>query len=450
MILQNDYTKKRLSGLYISLLIGILTLIPMSIFIFSEMERIRNEEEITVSKSYSAFQSESGRLIFDSINLLRGYLALIETTDVKEEETAKYLKRLTVNRMKYVRNISVIDNTTIKWVFPLQGNESTIGTNLVTIEEQKDAVIKTKVNRLSFMDGPVNLLQGGRGFIARVPIVSQEGSYMGQLAIVLDADEILNKFEEISNEKGIRLHIVSLDNGKVVMNNEEILDKDPIQFTMNEEYFNWKVYVIPENGWNRYVTRFVLCFVLAALLAFIVGYAVYYLLRTNTELKKMASRDSLTGLYNRHFLEDFQAFILSKADRYQRNVGFILLDLDDFKKINDTYGHKIGDKVLQTVASILSENIRTGEVSFRLGGDEFLVVIPELNGYEDIEQVISRIESKFLTIFDILGNPIQIEPSIGYAIYPLDGIDFDQVLHKADLEMYKMKETRRERKDEDV
>ena len=95
-----------------------------------------------------------------------------------------------------------------------------------------------------------------------------------------------------------------------------------------------------------------------------VSYAVIYGYRLNENLKVLASKDSLTGLCNRHFLDDHISLVLSRADRYRRTVGFILLDLDHFKNINDTYGHRAGDIALIELSKVIKNKIRKGNKKF--------------------------------------------------------------------------------------
>jgi len=153
-------------------------------------------------------------------------------------------------------------------------------------------------------------------------------------------------------------------------------------------------------------------------------------------LAEIALRDDLTGLYNRRFFE----FILDKYNIEDKDIekGIIFIDLDNFKPINDGYGHHIGDKVLQTVAKTIENSIRDIDYSFRIGGDEFVVLI--FSNKEVLKIVANRL---FENINNINIDEIKIECSIGYAHYPTDSKDFSEVIKIADKRMYENKKKKK-------
>ena len=120
----------------------------------------------------------------------------------------------------------------------------------------------------------------------------------------------------------------------------------------------------------------------------------------------------------------------------------MFIDLDRFKAINDTYGHAVGDKVLQAVAQRLSEQMRSGDTICRWGGDEFLYLLVNPQSRENIERIARKVldgVSKSLTIDDLA---LSIEPSIGIAVYPTDGNTAEELLANADAAMYRAKKTK--------
>ena len=153
-------------------------------------------------------------------------------------------------------------------------------------------------------------------------------------------------------------------------------------------------------------------------------------------LAEIALRDDLTKLYNRRFFE----FILDKYKFEDKDIekGIIFIDLDNFKPINDKYGHHIGDKVLQIVAKTIENSIRDIDYSFRIGGDEFVVLI--FANKEILEKVANRLLTKINSL-NIDG--IKVECSIGYAHYPSDSEDFSEVIKIADKRMYENKKKKK-------
>jgi len=147
-------------------------------------------------------------------------------------------------------------------------------------------------------------------------------------------------------------------------------------------------------------------------------------------LAEIAIRDDLTGLYNRRFFE----FVLDKYRFDNEEKGIIFIDLDNFKPINDKFGHDMGDRVLKEVANTLTSSIRASDYAFRIGGDEFVILA---NASEDALKVISnRIAKK---ISEINLNGLKVDCSIGYAHYKSDSSNFDEVVKIADKRMYENK-----------
>ena len=157
------------------------------------------------------------------------------------------------------------------------------------------------------------------------------------------------------------------------------------------------------------------------------------------KIHQLAYYDTLTGLPNRGmFLERLQQ-ILSLAQRDRDSVNLIFLDLDNFKDINDTQGHDIGDQLLRLVAERLSSCMRESDVLARLGGDEFVVVCPTVATQDSVAAVVQRIQAFFEEPFEIEGRLIYTSASIGIAVYPDDSLDASSLFRCADTAMYQAK-----------
>jgi len=161
---------------------------------------------------------------------------------------------------------------------------------------------------------------------------------------------------------------------------------------------------------------------------------------SQAKLEQMAQYDQLTMLPNRHLLNDRIGQALIMASRRKHSLGVLLLDLDGFKAVNDSLGHKYGDLLLQKVAQRLVACVRESDTVSRMGGDEFVVLLPDCRDAENV----SRIAEKIL---QTLSNPVHIEEeeifisaSIGITIAPADGVDADTLLKNADTAMYYVKE----------
>ncbi len=165
--------------------------------------------------------------------------------------------------------------------------------------------------------------------------------------------------------------------------------------------------------------------------------------RMYQELNFHSTRDQLTGLPNRRFADLALDDALRNAEESKQPFGVGYIDLDHFKQVNDQYGHKIGDLYLQQIAARLGHAVRSGDVLARIGGDEFLLVAPELPGAEGLPALRERLESCFKCSFDLDGIRIQGSASIGLALFPRDGSNPADLKRHADAEMYALKQASR-------
>ena len=156
-------------------------------------------------------------------------------------------------------------------------------------------------------------------------------------------------------------------------------------------------------------------------------------------VKHLAHHDALTGLSNRLQHHDEMKHTLEHAARNNETFAILFLDLNNFKQINDSFGHAVGDEFLQEVANRLKRCLREKETIARMGGDEFVVVIPAIQDMHEVQSVAERIINTVKAPWSFCGNKFHIGTSIGIAIYPQDGEDADTLLKRADMAMYQAK-----------
>jgi len=156
-----------------------------------------------------------------------------------------------------------------------------------------------------------------------------------------------------------------------------------------------------------------------------------------------AEQDPLTGLPNRILMNDRITQAITIARRHHTRLGLLFLDLDGFKKVNDSFGHAVGDKLLQSVAARLTDGLRRSDTVSRHGGDEFLVLLPELRAPEDAALISNNLLAEIAKPFTIDGHDLSLTTSIGIALYPEDAADPDALIKNADIAMYQAKEAHR-------
>ena len=161
------------------------------------------------------------------------------------------------------------------------------------------------------------------------------------------------------------------------------------------------------------------------------------------QVSHMASHDALTGLPNRALLTDRLAQAIALARRHDTRVALMYLDIDHFKNINDSLGHAVGDTLLQAVAARLLECVRGSDTVCRQGGDEFVVLLPEIDAVRDATLIAEKLIAAMAQPFAIDAKQLHITLSIGVSVYPDDGNDADVLLRHADTAMYHAKKSGR-------
>ena len=162
--------------------------------------------------------------------------------------------------------------------------------------------------------------------------------------------------------------------------------------------------------------------------------------KSEEKIRYMAQHDSLTGLPNRALFADRLQQALSYCKRHQRVLAVMLLDLDKFKPVNDRYGHALGDELLQLVAQRLLACVRTSDTVARIGGDEFVILLHQMDDTHHAKIVSEKIQYALAQLFLVDEYPIQIGCSIGTAFYPQDGADPLELTKIADQRMYQQKQ----------
>jgi diguanylate cyclase (GGDEF)-like protein/PAS domain S-box-containing protein len=162
-----------------------------------------------------------------------------------------------------------------------------------------------------------------------------------------------------------------------------------------------------------------------------------------TQIEYMAYHDQLTALPNRFLFKEQMQTAMAHAHRTDTKVALLFMDLDNFKTVNDTLGHPIGDKLIKAVAARLKTSVRDSDTVCRHGGDEFLILLADISDAMSVTKVTEKILERLADAFEIEGQELSTSISMGIAIYPDDGNEFDTLLKKADTAMYDAKEAGR-------
>jgi diguanylate cyclase (GGDEF)-like protein len=155
--------------------------------------------------------------------------------------------------------------------------------------------------------------------------------------------------------------------------------------------------------------------------------------------QRLADRDDLTGLYNRRRMLELLDSAVSEAAQLRQCVGLLFIDLNGFKGVNDEYGHAAGDKILIAAAMRITARVRTGDFVCRYGGDEFVVILPNVPDPAAVTRVADTIRERVALPYWIQGQEQHLTAAIGESTYPHCGSSAEELLHRADQAMYRLK-----------
>ncbi|EDP74082.1 GGDEF domain-containing protein [Hydrogenivirga sp. 128-5-R1-1] len=212
-------------------------------------------------------------------------------------------------------------------------------------------------------------------------------------------------------------------------------------FNLNNHLMGYLVRYSKDNTYPIILKSFYTNITLSFLLAVILGFSVYIFLKDLEKFRYLSETDRLTGLYNKGKFNEVLQREIQRAKRYKRPLSLIIFDIDHFKKINDTYGHKVGDEVLKALAKLIKKNIRKTDFAARWGGEEFVILAPETN-VEGAKKLAEKLRQAVETYkFPTVGK---VTISLGVAQLEPDEKPEDFIV-RADMALYKAKEGGRNR-----
>ena len=229
------------------------------------------------------------------------------------------------------------------------------------------------------------------------------------------------------------------DGDQIIHGDASLLDKQPIWFEFEDELLEWEIGVIPiaEDYYQKH--RIIVLGVSGFLFILSLSITTYVLVRTNEKIRHESIHDPLTGLRNRNTLDESMTQMFAGSNRNNHKAAILLIDLNNFKRINDTYGHTAGDQVLIETAKRLKKVTRADEFAYRVGGDEFLVLMPHVKDTDDFKSVKVRFIEALAFQMNYQAYDLSVSSSIGCALYPDDGTSFDTLFQIADKRMYQDK-----------
>lgn len=354
----------------------------------------------------------------------------------------------------------------IRWLEPLEGNETVVGFNVAFSPERLASLQEAKMTGNLDISGVIELKQGGQGLVIYAPVgkgPSNNGFIAGVFQMNVLADDLL------APDTSAPMRVQILNDGKMVHQiNADISTDEAFSGAarVNLPALDWSLLITPSTRWTAEqlsswprVTFLVMLTMgiltsLTTLLVQLILKRNQALLKTRKELDdeisqrqsvqqdltRLETTDTLTGLANRRFFMEDLAHILGMADRQLRQVALIMIDLDRFQMLNDSLGHQFGDELLIRVSERLNNLSSERVIIGYSGGDEFMVCQQHVENVDDVIYLLGQIKQCFADEFEIQDQRHGITATMGVAVYPQSGLDADTLLRNADIALYRAKD----------
>lgn len=425
----------------VPLIVFVLGMCSVGVIVWLTDRNERHEQQVLARLNASAYAERVRN------QLLYGVQRTIALQQVLISQNGKFpgFDDIAENLMSdAVSSLQLAPDGYVTQIHPLKGNEEGI-VDLMGNPTRGRISRYARDNHVLTVQGPFNLNQGGRGIAIRNPLYLKDKSgkqhFWGFTIAIMRVPALFeNSFGTLS-KLGYEYRLSKMNTPwdtefKVLwQTGGKLIDPASDSFILGDE--TWKFEVMPGGGWGnpRFVAGVAVLWTLIVLLMTWLTWALLDNRERKESFKKLAHVDDLTGIYNRY---GFNA----KAEKLiARNPGGPLvdvqLDVDDFKLINDLYGHPSGDTVLKSLAESLRAFFPTGALLGRTGGDEFRILLPNCTAAEAKDRLEKF--AKTPKSFTWRGVEQHFSISIGYAEYPVDAKDFAQLEHCADVALYQEK-----------
>jgi diguanylate cyclase (GGDEF)-like protein len=309
--------------------------------------------------------------------------------------------------------------------------------------------------RRTVVAGPITLVQGGLGIVSRTPVflasipqpaVVAEPRFWGIVSLTVNADALFADAGLNTEQMGFQIAARGLDamgaQGAVFMGRPQIFDEAPATLDVPlPGGGNWILAAVPAGGWHAAGRVPALVVMLSYAFALLLGLLSARLVRAHQQVLALASHDRLTGLPNRRLFDDRLSQAVLTAHRDQRAGALLLVDLDGFKGINDSLGHRAGDQVLERVAQRLAGLARANDTAARLGGDEFAMVLNAVTTPEIAMEVADKVLLSLVAPIGLDdGQYVLASASIGVALFQGDPTEpLTALIDRADRALYASK-----------
>ncbi len=375
---------------------------------------------------------DDGRALQEMFRLFNGKLS-----EERFEEVARI-----VFKSRYYKFISYQPDGIVQYTYPREAFEWTLGMDILEEEATRIDATYAKNSGRTILTGPYYTGKY-EAIVARRPVfefVEEKRAFWGFISLGFDVKGLLRDVVEINALTNFNYEygIFTIHKGKYIeiMQSENFEKREDSKrvFTVGDQ--TWSFYLYDDGKMKELLNVIISYMFMYSILATMVYFVVKTFEHKNINARKMSYIDPLTKAYNRKMIDEYL-----EQHPQTKDGGFTVfyLDLNDFKPVNDVYGHEMGDKLLIAFVERMRHNFKADTIVARMGGDEFVLILHEKVDLLALKGIIQRIEKLSQRKFYLDGVDISISSSIGYGQYPQDGRSMEEILSKADERMYEWK-----------
>jgi diguanylate cyclase (GGDEF)-like protein len=443
-------SSKQWSARILSCLFLLTTVVAVEMFHNKQINFLKNEAFSEAKRQLAIVRSRIEAVIVTDMYLLNGMSTQVAIDPKGSPEDWNKIADSIIQDGAHIQLIGIAKDDVLSFVYPLEGNEGILGIDYRDHPEQWLSVDLARQLGQTFISGPFELFQGGWALITRTPIFMDppfNHQYWGVSSAVISLDSLLKDVGALQLESHYKLAIRGFNSGgksgSVFYGDSEVFSHAFATEMANFPYGGWYLAlsgqenILMDVPWQRiYVVRIIGYSLLVLLaLAFLAIYRLYAVADSR------AMHDELTMLPNRRYFMYSLNLAFKNAQRHPLDRFTVMnIDLNRFKSINDTYGHAAGDRVLVVVAKRIRDTLRSSDIVARIGGDEFLLLLPRVHSEVHLTAIRNKLEQDINdepVEFD--GQRISLSVSIGWVAYSDQFGDVDELLKAADEKMYQRK-----------
>ena len=425
----------------VPLIIFLLGICLVGLIVYKTDTHEKNQRHILAQLNATTYGERIKNEIADGIEITNA----LEQILISENGEIHQFETIAGNLMSdSIESVQLAPNGVVTDIYPAEGNEAG-KIDLLHDKDRKEISCYARDNHATITQGPFELKQGGYGIAVRNPVYLKDKSgqeyFWGFTIVILRVPDIFSDTVSALSNFGYEYKILKTDipwsdTYKVVYQSDGQIDH-PVSYAFTVGDGTWKLEVTPKTGWRNNTLLIIISgmFLTISLLLSVLTRVWLIAKEHKNKYKILARTDSLTNIYNRYGFDELAEKIISKNP--QTHFVAALLDIDDFKFINDIYGHSYGDKALKSLADSMKAFFPSDALLGRNGGDEFCILLPNCT-FKEADKQLQQF-TKLPKTFSYHGKELAFYISLGYAEYPTFAASPSQLMRCADAALYEIK-----------